>query len=156
MFTWPRQFYQLNLLPQCEWVIRAGLLQASASTLLQLCDDTTNSVLIEINGDAWKCVAIPFWSIIAELMLGVTEQGRSIVFYFERCRCDNRRCIADAWCKRTLTVPGSGWCAAHGPLVFHHTGAQPGERRVRPEHDVVQQCAEDRSDSRPEPVDLPQ
>ena len=56
--------------------------------------------------------------------------------------------------ERILTVPGSGWCAAHGPLVLHHTGAQPGERRVRPEHDVVQQRTEDRSDSRPEPVDL--
>ena len=33
-------------------VVRARLHQASASTLQQLCDDASNSALIEINGDA--------------------------------------------------------------------------------------------------------
>ena len=32
--------------------LRARLHQASASTLWQLCDDASDSVLIEINGDA--------------------------------------------------------------------------------------------------------
>ena len=41
--------------------------QASSSTLRQLCDDASDSVLIEINGDAWKLVATPFWSVITEL-----------------------------------------------------------------------------------------
>ena len=54
-------------------------------------DDASDSALIEINGDAWKCVANPFWSIITELY-------HYIAFYLERYR----RHVADAWCKRTL------------------------------------------------------
>ena len=42
--------------------VRARLLQASVSMLRQLCDDTSDSVLIEKNGVAWKLVATPFWS----------------------------------------------------------------------------------------------
>ena len=45
---------------------------------------------------------LQIWSIIVELSLGETEQSRSSPFYSERCHCDIRRCVADAWCKRTL------------------------------------------------------
>ena len=39
---------------------------------------------------------------------------RSIAFYSERCRWDNCRRVADAWCKRTLklarpSLTGGGW-----------------------------------------------
>ena len=34
----------------------------SASTLRELCDDASNSVLSENNGAAWKWVATVFWS----------------------------------------------------------------------------------------------
>ena len=43
-------------------VVRASSHQASASILLQLCDNASDSVLIEINGDASKWIANPFWS----------------------------------------------------------------------------------------------
>ena len=42
--------------------IRAHSHQASASMLQQFCNDTSNTVLIENNGVAWKWVAAPFWS----------------------------------------------------------------------------------------------
>ena len=48
--------------------VRARLHQASASTLQSLCDDTSNSVLIEINEDTWKWVANPFWLSHGPLM----------------------------------------------------------------------------------------
>ena len=93
---------------RCEQTLKARLHQASAM-LQQLCDDASNSVLIEINGDAWKWVTTPFWSFILEFILGVTEQGRSIAFYSERCLCNNCRYLTDAWCKRTLRYP---WTAS--------------------------------------------
>ena len=36
--------------------------QALASTLRQLCNNTSNTVLVENNGVPWKWVAIPIWS----------------------------------------------------------------------------------------------
>ena len=42
--------------------VRAHLHQALASTLRQLCNDASNSVLSENNGVAWKWVATLFWS----------------------------------------------------------------------------------------------
>ena len=57
----------------------------------QLCDDASDSALIEINGDAWKWVAKPFWSVIVELYY-------YIAFYVERYR----RRVTDAWFNRTL------------------------------------------------------
>ena len=51
--------------------IRARLHQASASTLWLLYNDPSDTVLIVNSGDAWKWVAIQFWSVIAKLSLGV-------------------------------------------------------------------------------------
>ena len=56
----------------CFLSIRVCLHQASASMLWQLCDDANDSVLIEINGDTWKWVANPFWSVIGELFAALT------------------------------------------------------------------------------------
>ena len=42
---------------ECRRTLRARLHQASSSTLWPLCDDASDSVLIENNGDAWKWVA---------------------------------------------------------------------------------------------------
>ena len=50
------------LLPLSRNYVRVRLHQASASRLRPLCDDASDSVLIEINGDTWKWVANPFWS----------------------------------------------------------------------------------------------
>ena len=113
MFTFSRSETNANSDIMCEWTLRIAIVHAiirlrvrlhwaSALMLRQLCDDATDSVLIENNGDVWKWVATPLWSVITELTLGVAEQGRSIAFYSKWCRCDNRRCVADAWCKRAL------------------------------------------------------
>ena len=48
-------------------MFRAHLHQASASTLRPLCDYASDSVLVEINGDAWKWVATLFCSVTAVL-----------------------------------------------------------------------------------------
>ena len=61
-------FSHCDLSPILRITLRAHLHQASASTLRPLCDDASNSVLIEINGDACKWVANPFWSVITELL----------------------------------------------------------------------------------------
>ena len=68
----------------------AHLHQASASRLRQLCNDASNSVLIEIRGVAWKWVANPFLSA-------------SCFLWEQNCK----RCCsieADAWCKWALTI----------------------------------------------------
>ena len=53
-----RTFELCFALVECEWTLKGGSLslrtrlhQTSESTLRQLCDDTSDSVLIEINGD---------------------------------------------------------------------------------------------------------
>ena len=53
---------------RCGHPLRTRLHQASASTLRRLYHDASDSVLFEINGDAWKWVATTFWRIIAELL----------------------------------------------------------------------------------------
>ena len=45
-----------------EFRLKARKYQASASALQQLCDDASDSVLIENNGVTWKWVTTPFWS----------------------------------------------------------------------------------------------
>ena len=87
-------------------VLRVCLHQASESTLRQICDDASNTALIEINGDAWKWVANPFWSVIAEL-------HHYIAFCLER----HRRRVTDVWCKRTLSITITSFC---GHLPHYH------------------------------------
>ena len=49
----------LSLSNQFKGTLRVGLHQASASMLRQLCDDASDTVLIENNGAAWEWVATP-------------------------------------------------------------------------------------------------
>ena len=95
-WKWKIQGFRYNMRVHSH--VRARLHQASASMLRQLCDDATDSAHIEINGDAWKWVANPFWSIIAELY-------HYIAFYLEQYL----RRVADAWCKRTLIMSVAKW-----------------------------------------------
>ena len=71
---------------QCYLMVR--LYQASASTLQQLCNDASDSVLIEINGDAWKLFTNQFWSVIAELLQLNVELGSVYIKDQHQC-CDN-------------------------------------------------------------------
>ena len=70
-----------------RYELRAHIHQVSASMLQQLCDDATDTVLIENNGVAQKWVATPIWSdsivfyeniiasVIAELSLTLGVNG---------------------------------------------------------------------------------
>ena len=69
--------------------VKAHLHQASAPMLQQLCDDTSDYVLFENNGVAWKWVATPFWSSPI-----VYNETKSLVSS-QSCRSIG----ADAWCK---------------------------------------------------------
>ena len=73
--------------------IRVRLHLESASMLQQLCNDTSNTVLIEINVDAWKWAATPFWSDSF-----VFNDNRIASVIAEFCRSVD----ADACCKWTL------------------------------------------------------
>ena len=67
-----------------EWTPGAHLYWASASVLRQLCDDTSDSDLIENNGVAQKWVATPFWSdsfvfndnSVASVITELSKRGR--------------------------------------------------------------------------------
>ena len=73
---------------ECAFIwglIRAHLHQASVSTLLQLCYDASDSLLIENNGVTQKWVTTVFWSdsitfnenrIIAEIVTALTLSAR--------------------------------------------------------------------------------
>ena len=72
--------------------IRAGLHQASATKLQQLCDDARDIVINENNGVPGNWVAAPFWS-------------DSIVFMQMVSLASLKKCgsiDSDNWCKRAL------------------------------------------------------
>ena len=60
---------------QEQCYLMACLHKVSGSMLRQLCDDASNSVLIEINRVVQKWVAAPFWSVITELLKLNVELG---------------------------------------------------------------------------------
>ena len=93
-----------------HWVFtRVHLPQARASKLWELCNDASDTVLIENNGVTRKWVATPFWSdsIVFSMRTGLlasSQSGHSI--------------YSDAWCKQILILvrvqvslgPGYFWC----------------------------------------------
>ena len=90
----------------------ALLHQASQSTLRPLCDDTSDSVLIEIKGDAWKWVAIHFGAT------SLFSMGTGSLASLQSYRIVN----SDACCEWIFRV------CSHWEMIATTTNFRPNQR----------------------------
>ena len=92
--------YMIHPLRNATWIrMYLGPVYTKCQMMWQLRNDVSNTTVMENNGVAQTCVAIPFWS-------------DSIVFNDKESLASSQSCCsidADAWYKRTLTLGERGF-----------------------------------------------